>query len=50
MFLDMIMSIKQQIIVNINKKIQTNRDRKSNLLFLKPHDQFWVKNVLLKIC
>ena len=40
MFLDMIMSIKQEIIININEKIQANRDRKSNLLFLKSHDQF----------
>ena len=34
MFLDMIMSIKQQII-NINGEIQTNRDQKSNLLLLQ---------------
>ena len=37
MFLDMIMSIKQQII-NINKKSQTNRDQKLDLLFLQRHN------------
>ena len=38
MFLDMIISIKQQMI-NINGKSQTNRDQKLNLLFLQRHDQ-----------
>ena len=38
MFLDMIMFIKIQIF-NINGKSQTNRDHKSNLLFLQRHDQ-----------
>ena len=37
MFLDMIMSIKQQII-NINTKSQTNRDQKLDLLFLQRHN------------
>ena len=38
MFLDMIISIKQQMI-NINGKSQTNRDQKLNLLFLQRHNQ-----------
>ena len=37
MILDLIMSIKQQII-NINGKSQTNRDKKSNLLSLQRHN------------
>ena len=37
MFLDMIMSINQQII-NINTKSQTNRDQKLDLLFLQRHN------------
>ena len=37
MFLDMIMSINQKN-VNINRTSQTNRDQKSNLLFLQGHD------------
>ena len=37
MFLDMIMSIKQQI-TNVNGKSQTNRDQKLNLLFLQQHN------------
>ena len=39
MFLNMIMSIKQQII-NINgRRSQTNRDQKSKLLFLQRYIQ-----------
>ena len=37
MFLDMIMSIKQQI-TNVNGKSQTNRGQKLNLLFLQQHN------------
>ena len=37
MFLYMMMYIKQKII-NINGRSQTNRDKKSNLLFLQWHD------------
>ena len=45
MFLDVIMSIKQKII-NTNGECQTNRDQKSNFLFLQRYDQsqkFWLK-------
>ena len=43
MFLNMIMSIKQQIINYVSKKTlvasDVNRDQKSNLLFLQRHNQ-----------
>ena len=48
MFLDMIMFIRQQII-NINGKSQTNRDQKSNLLFLQQHNIKEFNSSLLKI-
>ena len=38
MFLIIIMSLKQRII-NINGRNQTNRDKKSNLLFLERYDK-----------
>ena len=41
------MSIKQKII-NTNGECQTNRDQKSNFLFLQRYDQsqkFWLKPV-----
>ena len=47
MFLDVIMSIKQKII-NTNGECQTNRDQKSNFLFLQRYNEsqkFWFKPV-----
>ena len=46
--LRLVPALKQQFNELINGKSQTNRDQKSNLLFLQRHDQtqkFWIKLV-----
>ena len=46
--LSLVPALKQQFNEFINGKIQTNRDQKSNLLFLELHDQsqkFWLQLV-----
>ena len=39
MLLSLVPALKQQFNELINGKSQTNRDQKSNLLFLQQHDQ-----------
>ena len=46
MLLSLVPALKQQFNELINGKSQTNRDQKSNLLFLQRRDQsqkFWIK-------
>ena len=46
--LSLVHALKQQFNELINGKSQTNRDQKSNLLFLQQHDQsqkLWLKLV-----
>ena len=47
--LSLALVLKQNLIIElINGRRQTNRDQKSNLLFLQPHNQsqrFWIKLV-----
>ena len=46
--LSLVIVLKQKLNKHINRKSQTNRDQKLNLLFLQRHDQsqtFWLKLV-----